>query len=448
MAITALFFFTMVTHLVVSLVNFRAGVFFFLFFYAVYPRFFSLGLGGDKFAMTGQRAMVIIIFLLCVLRFLWGSADIREAWLAIEKYKGILIALTGLLLAHLAGNIVTGRLDPGSISVGVSECLFSIFVVYLIILVVRKKQDVLILTGLLVLSLLLNQGIAIIEFSIDKSIFPTTLDLQYEQSRSEEDLLEGRVRADHFRSMGVFDSGNALGGLIIVILPFAFMSLQAFYSPFRVVLSAIVIMLAMPTAYFTGSRTALGFTLAIIAWYLYSFIARGLSKGGRRLLLAFFVFIGLGAALPFLGDIIETVLFGDTEGSTMARYLQYGYTFVALTESPFFGYGYAQNISEIVNIKPLDSYYMRIALGGGLVAIACLLYSMRKAYVLAGSFAARSTDKIVLAAAQAIRVMLVTFSISMAVQQMPQIRMYAFLTIGLAIAVSHFIVDATGEGEA
>ncbi|MDP6653021.1 MAG: O-antigen ligase family protein, partial [Gammaproteobacteria bacterium] len=275
-----------------------------------------------------------------------------------------------------------------------------------------------------------------------------TLDLQYKQARSAEDILTGSIRGGNFRAMGVFDSSNALGGLIAAILPFAFISLQAFYSTFRAVLSATVILLAVPSAVFTGSRTSIGFTLVIIAWYVYRYIARGLNKGGRNLLLAFFIFLGLLAILPFLGDIIETILFGDYEGSTMARYLQYGYTFVALTESPFFGYGYARSISEIVNIKPLDSYYMRMALEGGLVAIACVFYSMRKAYVLAGSFAARSTDKVVLAAAQAMRVVLVTFSFSMAVQSMPQIRLYSFLTIGLVMAIGCFIVDAPGEGEA
>jgi hypothetical protein len=302
----------------------------------------------------------------------------------------------------------------------------------------------------LALSLLLNQGIAVIEYSIDKSVFPTTLDLQYEdpqRPRSDEEYLEGKVRAGQYRAMGLFDSSNALGGLIVAVLPFAFVSLQAFYSAFRAVLSTTIIILAVPTAFFTGSRTALAFTLFIIAWYMYGFIARGLNKGTRKLLLAFFVFIGLLAIVPFVGDIIETILFGDYQGSTMAHYMQYGYTFAALAESPFFGYGYARNIGDIVDIRPLDGYYMRMALEGGLVAIACMLYAMRKAYVLAGSFAARSTDKIVLAAAPAIRVVLVTFFFSMLVQSMSNIRLYSFLTIGLVMAIGYFIVDAVGESD-
>lgn len=447
MIITLTFLATLIAFTLVAVVSYRWGIALFFFLHAVYPRFFSFGLGDEGFALTGQRAMIFVLFGLFLLRALWGSPDIRQGAEIFRRYKAVVLPLALFLAARFAGNMVTGRFDLGSAAALVSESVLSIFVVYMLANYVRNYRQFFVIVTMIVASLFFNQIVAVIEFATGGPIFPQDLDLQYEQARSEEELLAGKIRDDRYRSMGFFDSSNALGGLGVLVLPYLIAMFQTRLNLGRGILCVLVFLLLLPVAVFSGSRTALFFCLGILGWYVFHYIAAGLSKPGKLLLGAIFGILMAVMLFVLASGYIEQQLFGEGyRGSTLYRYLQYVYGMDALIQSPLFGYGFARNIGDIVNIRPLDSFYLRILLEGGIVALIAYLVALRRAYVLAGygRSVANSLEAVVFL--RATQILIVVSSVMAIVQSMPQTRVYVCAAIGLAIAILEIERRASESG--
>ena len=147
MVVTVIFLIAILAHFTLSIIHYRAGFFLFMLLYGIYPRFFSLGLSNEGFALTGQRAMILVLFGLFILRVLWGSAEVRLALNLLKQYRMLMLYLSLFLLSRLAGNLVTGRIDVGSIGAMVSEVMLSAFVVILVITYVRTRADISTLMG-------------------------------------------------------------------------------------------------------------------------------------------------------------------------------------------------------------------------------------------------------------------------------------------------------------
>ncbi|NND55476.1 MAG: O-antigen ligase family protein [Gammaproteobacteria bacterium] len=443
MLVTTVFLIVVLAFFTLTSINFRSGFFAFLFLYGVYPRFFALGLSGEGFALTGQRAMLLILAGFFVLRVLWGSAEVMRALDIAKRYKTVFVYIGALLLARLIGNIVTSRIDVGSLGAAVSEMLLSLFVTLLVITYAKTRKDMGLMISLVVLSLLINQVVATYEFSIGESVFPQSIDLQYQEDRSDEELLEGKERGDTYRAMGLFDNALELAGLLCLTLPLA-MSMAATSSGYLLRISALfVVMMALPTALFSGSRAALGVSLLIFSWYLFRFVGRGLSSKGRFFLGAVGVLAGSALLFATATGLLQALLFGEGfAGSTTYRVFQYVQGFTALLESPAFGFGYARNIGDVVLIRPLDSYYLRMTLEGGVVALLAVLLILKKVFSLSREVCRMATTAADYSIAHAIGVSISVAALIMLVFSLPADRLYVFMLAGLVISLHHRVRES------
>ncbi len=436
MAVTVVFLLVVISHMIITTFHYRAGFFLFVFLYGIYPRFFALGLSDEGFALTGQRAMLLTLAGYFTLRALWGSAEVRRAIEVLKRQRTYVIWLGIFLGARLLGNVVTGRVDAGSIGALVSETLLSAFIFVLVITYVRTRSDIHTLISLIMVSLFINQLTATYEFSIGESIFPATMDLQYEDIQDDEDLLEGKTRANTYRAMGFFDNPLELAGLLCLGLPLA-LSLAATSNKHLIrVLGLFCVMLAVPTALFTGSRAALGMTLLVLVWYLYQFVSRGLGGKARFFLAVVGVVFALGGVLSAATGLLEALLFGEGyASSTSYRVFQYIYGYEALQDSPLFGFGYARNIGDVVDIRPLDSFYLRMLLEGGIVAFVAVLALLVKTMRVAGAIRRQTRPNVDHSLAHAIGVSMTVALIVMLVLSLPADRLYVFLLMGLAVVL-------------
>ncbi|MDP6415207.1 MAG: hypothetical protein QGG54_09320, partial [Gammaproteobacteria bacterium] len=186
MEIALIFFAVVAIHAAISLVHYRAGVFLAIVLYSIYPKFLSLGLSDEGFALTGQRAMLSVLFGIYVLRVLWGSAEVQRGLKLMTRYKLIMYSLIVFVLARLIGNFASGRIDIGSFAAFISETLLSAFIVALILTYISNRQDIVKLLTVVLASLLLNQFASVYEFYTDSSIYSSSIEIQYETNRSEE----------------------------------------------------------------------------------------------------------------------------------------------------------------------------------------------------------------------------------------------------------------------
>jgi len=357
-----------------AFMNYRLGFLLFVFFYATYPRLLAVGLGDQGFALTAQRIMLLMLLLLFGLRYIYGASDVRRGMAILWQESGTLILFFGLLLSRVLGNLLTGRFDLSAIVSFVDETLFTLFLVLLAFSVIQTRRHVHMLLLVIVLSLLPNQIIACIEFVTQRSIFPASLQVDFETSRSVGAMLEGGTRFGLYRVQGAFESPLKLMAVMVLTMPLTIYLRGITRKGFLRSLLTMILLLQPVVIFWTGSRTGIMMMLIVVMAYVYRFVKYRFGKLESALL----IFLMGSLALMFLiltaDSILNNFLLGS-EGSrsTTSRLVQYVLSYPLIKTSPLFGYGYARNIVDVIDINRMDGYYLRTVMEGGLVALTCLV---------------------------------------------------------------------------
>jgi len=436
-------------HALVTLLNFRSGFLLFIFFYATYPRLFGLGIGSEGFALTGQRIMLFFTIFLFFLKMLFGSKDTRRAWRIMREEWIIPLLFTGLIAGRLMGNITTGRVDV-TVLTGCIDELFSTFVIVLLTYCcIAEKRDIYRVLMVIAMSIFFNELVTIYEFISQGSIFPTSLQLAFETSNPENRLTQGGTRYGMYRVMGVFDNSLKLMAIFCITLPMVlFMARNTVERNQRVILIITLIMIPV-VLFWTGSRTGLALLLMVALVYLYSYVTTRLSRIEGTFVLLVTALMLFVVAYFTVEPLIRSFIFGGEGGkSSMNRIIQYILSWNLLLESPWFGYGFARNIVDVIEIKSMDGYYLRTVMEGGVVALSSLIA------VFVVTFSNLNKVKR-LAANQLDRELAFTLQISMLViiTMMLAINMgtssfYGYLIVGLAVLLKRFTLGTAKQRRA
>lgn len=436
MEITLLFVVTVLAFAALLLYDTRAAFFVAVLFYGIYPRFFSLGFADDGFALTMQRAMLFLLLAMYLVRWLWGSAEVRQGWKTLTGQRLAFAALLVYLLARLLGNLFTGRLDLGVAGQLVSESLISLFVVLLVVTYVRSRFQIVLLLVLVMLSLLFNQLISVYEYLAQETIFPADLSLRYEVGGRGDAVLAGRIRDQSFRAMGIFDNPLKLTALLGMALPLVVYLAGNATTLLVRVLAGAAVFLALPTAYFSGSRAALGVVLLVFAWYAYRLISKNMTTAGQWIVALCGAVAGVAILGLFADELIRELLFGDAYArSTEARVAAYLSVPLLLLEAPLFGFGYARNIVETLELGALDPFYLRLALEGGAVSLLAFITFLVASVRMLGPVKTGAADITDVRLAQALRLSLAVAALLALLLTLSYVRMYLFLFAGLAMVL-------------
>ena len=437
MAVTITFLAVVLAHFMATTLQFRMGLLLMLFLYAIYPKFLSLGVSDEAFALSGQRAMLYILFGYYILHALWGSSYVRRGITIASRYQWVVFGVALYLAARLGGNIVTGRFDLGSFAAMVNEGIVSLLVVILVISCIKTRNDILAVLTLISASLLINQLVAIYEFSVGHSLFPTNIDIQYAIDKTSK-LTEGSIRAGYFRSRGFFDNPLKLAGFLCLTIPIS-IGLVRTSRVFAIrVMAATTIFLALPTAVFTGSRTAVLVTFLIFTWYAYAYIVRRLGRYGRTFVRIAAASLAIIAIIAVSTGAAESLLQGTQYArSGESRALQFVRVPLALSASPLFGFGYARNIIDLVDAGHVDSFFLQTALEGGVLTLAILMAVMYSSSRLLVAVDLRSSDRTYAIVARHVSVSIGFAFLLGLVLSLSDIRFYLFLFIGLSVVLHH-----------
>lgn len=419
-------------HACVSLVNFRAGFLLFIFLYASYPRLFALGLGQEGFALTAQRMMIMVTVSLLMLRFLYGATDLKRGFAMLRKESGLAFLFSGLLLSKVIGNLVTGRLDFPAIVSFVDEAVVVFFLLMMTFTVIRTARDVYLVLLAITLSLLPNQFAAIIEFITQESIFPSSLQLDFETNRSAEGMVTGGVRFGSYRVMGTFESSLKLMEMSVLALPMAaylWTTATARYE--RYVLGFITLMGPL-VIYWTGSRTGQAMLALQLTVYAFQYVRWKFGRMESLLVIVlsalfFSVFLGVNAR-----SIIQGWLFAaGAEKSSLSRVFQYLLSWPLFLQSPWFGYGFARNIVDVIDLDRMDGYYLRTVMEGGLVSLFCLIALFVRSIRRLRMVGRRSSDPAAKPLTNALVLTLAGMLVMMLALNMGTSAFYAFLLFAL-----------------
>ena len=132
----------------------------------------------------------------------------------------------------------------------------------------------------------------------------------------------------------------------------------------------------------------------------------------------------------------ESLLLGTQYArSGESRALQFVRVPFALSASPWFGFGYARNIIDLVDVGHVDSFFLQTALEGGLFTLVILLAVMYGSTRLVVAVAADSTDRSYAIIARHLAVSMGFAFLLSLVLSLSDIRFYVFLFIGLSIVL-------------
>lgn len=402
----------------------------FVFCYATYPRLFAMGIGNEGFALTAQRMMLLFMMLMFALRYMYGAEDVRRGLRILRQEGATLLLFSGLLVSRLIGNLTTGRLDLAAIVSFVDEAVFTLFIVLLVFTCIRNRRDINILLLVIALSLLPNQLIAVYEFITQGSIFPASLRIDFETARAAEDMLEGGARYGLYRVMGTFENPLKLMAISVLTVPIVVYLRTLVREPMLRNMLLFVLVMQPVVIFWTGSRTGLIMLVLVLGGYAYQFVN---ARFGRLESTILVLVMALAAAtvLALTGKVIVDSFLFSSEGSksTTSRFLQYAFSIPLVQESPLFGYGYARNIVDIIDIKRMDGYYLRTVMEGGLVALGCLLALYWRSIRMLNRLYARTKDDI----AVCLRISLGAMAVMMLALNMGTSSFYTYMFFGVVV---------------
>jgi hypothetical protein len=415
-----------------AFLSFRMGFLLFIFFYATYPRLLALGIGEQGFALTAQRMMLLGLIVLFGLRYVYGAGDARRGMAILWQELGTLLLFLGLLGSRLMGNLLTGRLDLSAIVGFIDETVFTLFIVLLVFSVIRTRRDVHALLLVIALSVFPNEIVTAIEFVTQRSIFPASLQVDFETSRSVDKMLEGGTRFGLYRVQGLFESPLKLMELVVLSIPLVVYLIRITPTGFLRTLLMLILAVQPVVVALTGSRTGIMMLLLVGLAYLYRFVKQRFGRIESAMLLLVFGLVGLSALIIGFDSIVDGFLFSrEGSRSTASRFIQYVLSVPLIQASPLFGYGYARNIVDVIDINRMDGYYLRTLMEGGGVGLGCLLAlqwrSLRKLYQL------RNRDDYHLAFA--LSVSLGAMAVMMLALNMSTSSFYSYLFFGLTLVI-------------
>ena len=424
-------------HGLVSLWSLRAGFFLFVLLYAVFPRFLEVGVSEHGFALTGQRTMIAALAFLFLLHWLYGSSHVRRAVRILKDNKSVFLLLVGILLAKIAGNVVAGRLNATEFATFANEFLLSVFVVVLTVTCVVSRRDIYLVLILVVLSLFINQLAAIAEYIKGGSLFVGAVELDFSVG-TVKDQLAGAYRVGSYRVRGLLESSLELAALSCIALPFALVLVRKFRESPIGVLAAAALALLIPVVIWTGSRSGLSMLILLAGFVTFRLFCKPLSSTGRTVAVAVATVVAIPLAVMFLDDAVR-LFFSTADAqqtrSAMSRFNQYVFAIPLLSQSPWFGFGFARNIVSVVDINWIDSVYLRTAMEGGAVGLALLLmllartslslFRIRRTAILRSDW--QLTDGLLLSQG--------CLMILMLVLNLPSSILYLFLIVGLTLVL-------------
>jgi len=215
------------------------------------------------------------------------------------------------------------------------------------------------------------------------------------------------------------------------------------YGHFRL-LAFATLLLAPVSLILTGSRSGLIVPSLAFAIVFLLFLTSKMEKAMRK-----FSFTIMIAAVAITIVAIGTEMFADPAGfatnfsstedeaiSASGRIMQYAFVVSSIANSPLLGFGMMQDFTRgIDDLNQLDSYYLRLMLEGGLVALALFMGSVLWTFTKVYGVLINSNNVLERRTAGLLLGFLTTFLLYKFFISVPDNNAYLFLFMGAAISL-------------
>lgn len=362
---------------VLAFQRFRLALLAFVFLYATFPRFLSAGVSGEGFALSVQFVTGVALAGAWMTKWALGEPAVREGLVQLRQARALWGAVLALYAYKVVATVLQSPIGIGIVSALTTEFLLSMLVVLAASACVRTRRDVVAVLGAVVLALVFNELWAVAETIKGAPL----LDVEVEYKVVQKSLHKGNYRPTGYRAMGTFTNPLLLSAFACMIAPLALVVMRyGRAAPARLAWAPLALLLAVPAAYWTRSRSGMVAVFAVVglAALLVLFGRVRMSRPLRVLIVALALGVSAASALglySFINELTTAQTGGlAADSSALGRLVQYVVAFDLLTESPrrlLLGFGVQRNLLTILSdLVNLDNYFLRTALEGGLVGLA------------------------------------------------------------------------------
>lgn len=341
-----------------------------LLFLPIFPKFWALGLGEGGFALTLQRVLILQFLLLACLHVI-RSRSFRTSLLSVMRCRRVPLVLLGIwlfwfLLSSAAAprSLLTGVVATGNIFVHGPALILIGFILFR--RAAHRDRALLVVY----LATVVVGSVVFWEIWQSEPVFQPS-ELQYETF--EENIEAGRTREGQYRAMGTFSNPLELAVFFVGIVPLSFWGIiRGGHVAIRVAASFAFVCSTVGTVY-TQSRAGLLVLIAellVTSWYMF---------GSTRL-----TWTAIFKTVPYIFLLLLFLLLGPLEifnrfltlgGETGLlslawRLLQVDQGIGLVLQQMVLGHGPTRNVLDVVDLQSIDILLLRIALEGGLVALA------------------------------------------------------------------------------
>lgn len=356
-------------------VSYRLQFAYFLFVFLIpfMPKYIGIGVGGEGFALSLQRVLLMILFMYTVISFVQNKEYISQRILQVYQQNQTLI---NLLLIFFVIKVFSLSINSREIALYImlfNDFLLSLFVMMLTILVIDSEEAVDRLMKVLFYGYIIVLILVLVE-SIIK--FPPLGKFASAQMSLARDYSEGLTRGGKYRANGSFISPIVLGEYLVILFPMIIAYI--FKNKYSLMFKIIFFLLFIYAVYSAGSRSAILMTAAIFYFYLILNLYKGSSFS--RFIANLFNLIIISIVLYFTYNYINDLVTNFTgrydlivdpeERSSTSRALQYIAVYNVMQEAPLFGFGRERNfLHALEGLTTVDNSFFWIILEVGVIGI-------------------------------------------------------------------------------
>lgn len=414
----------------------RFAYFFFVFLIPFLPKYIGFGVGGEGFALSLNRILIMILFISTMILFTQNSKHISIRISCVYRKNKTLI---NLLLLFFALKVVSLSLNSRELSLYImlfNDFLFSIFIFLLTIILIDSEEMIQRLAKIFFYSYTFVLLLVLIDSVLQYSLYGL---LASNQMNLNKDYVEGLERGGRFRTQASFLSSILLGEYLVMLFPIVVAYINK--NNYSLIVKASYFFIVVYAIYSTGSRSAILMSVALVYFYLililykkntFSRFFANLFNIIVIVLVVFFVFNYINYHIANFSGRYDKIS-DEGERSSTSRALQYIAVYEKIREAPLFGFGRERNfLTTFKDIDSLDNYYFWTILevgSIGLVAYILFLYSLVRAALHQNKLAPHSYYLLPITLGTIINI-LYQFFIAV-----PDNQIYLFIFTGLIITI-------------
>jgi len=424
----------------------------YIFILPLWPNYAELKFSGIP-NLAPDRILRFVLFFGFIGIFFTNSEEVRRMKRRLSRHWVLVFALCIFYSARTLSALSSDNTVFEIFSFFRNEFLISFPFFFYALLAIRDSQSINKIMATLVISGIISSLVALVDYYKQKNLFADLVPVTSDYVMG---VFLDKTRDAGYRAQGTFEHPIMLGQFFMLLLPIIWVLFRQSTKVVHKIFYVVAAILGLAAVFASGSRAALGLAMAVVClcifWDIYAW-----TRTSRNRVLQYLVISQV--PLPILGALFASYAHKDaalgqtqeTISSTNARLDMLLGGAPKIFDSLIWGHGLGEALSVFslvgrAGIRTLDNYYILIGLESG--ALVLLLYFLILVVpVFSNLLESADVTKNDARLSAAIAVMLLTYSIQMAIHSLSQQIWLVFLVLAFGLILKESPLRGYRKGQ-